>query len=146
MVLLAVGLSASLGACYLTYSGIYYLEPVHSSSPLRPPQVIAVLQPVLAEFGFARMPHEESESERAWGSGHGPIAPQFAGLAGAKDFVTVAISGDPTTTITIRDFDDLDETPFVRALKHQIVTHLKEHLGLPAPRWKRWMDGLSFNS
>ena len=76
---------------------------------------------------------------RVWHSGSGPIAPELSTLEGADAFITVAVVREPPR-ITIRDFDNVDETEFVRTLKQRLEKRLEERYGVRGLQFKRQSD------
>jgi hypothetical protein len=78
-------------------------------------------------------------SEGIWVSGQAEIDPEFAHLGGADHHITLAVGSDPTT-ITLRDRDGIDDTEFLRVLKHRIESVLETNLGVRDPTFQRQSD------
>jgi hypothetical protein len=66
-------------------------------------------------------------------------APELRNLDGADAYITIAVERDGTS-ITIRDYNNIDETEFVSRLRQRIEERLTERFVLRSLRYDRQSD------
>jgi len=133
-------LSFSATACYTTYTGIYWLEAVHSPREIQFNDLRHSVAIAIQEFGFREFGFPEFEDQvTAWIHTQGTTVPATAYLRGVEARVTVAVDDRPLS-ITIRDHSNRVETEFVRTLKGRIERRLETDLGVRGLRFKRQLD------
>ena len=134
-------LTLCVSGCYRAYTGIYFVT--------RPADVpVTTLDDLSREIEEAVKPfglHKDGLGV-FYGLGRANVAPECKKLAGAGANISVAVSLESWIDrfkpfyITIRDYDSLHETEFMRALKNAIEQRLAEHLNITGLRFERQRD------
>ena len=106
-------------ACFLTYTGIYFLSRPHEVSRAQAERIARDLGVALAAFGFSEVHQPEGNPLVVFSSERRPVPPELASLAGSDARISVAVDLD-SPSITIRDMSNAEETEFVKALKGSI--------------------------
>ena len=127
-----------LSGCYSNYTGIYSLNRTESAQV---DDLTSCVAEALKPFGFRVGPAE------SFGPGmsnlfHNPkfIDSELIELSGVGARLGVMICHPPHASITLRDWDNAQETEFVRALKEALEKALKENYKIDGLRFKRKPD------
>ncbi len=130
--------SLSVAACHTTYTGIYFIDRARYDTSTRFDDLDRQIDGVVKDFGLRRS-RISTERVKAWDSRKGNVAAELSRLEGADAHISVAVGSKPLV-ITIRDFDNVDETEFIRVLKQRIEKLLEEHYGVRGLRFERQLD------
>ena len=135
-----------VSGCYTNYTGIYFLyraELRHSPS-LDYNDLVEQLSNVLQPFGFQRVQRSEKYDDLIAFSHnklHGDR--DLMALAGSGGRISVVISSPPYSAITIKDWEHVKETEFMKKLKESIERCLEKHYRPEGIKFKRQLDLLT---
>ena len=125
--------------CYRTYTGIYFMgdgpHAIHGDLSDLEMQIDQAVR----EFGFHRETLPSQSAIQIWTSGTSGRTVELAALDGSSARINIALRLD-RSTITIRDFDNSVETPFMQALKKQIEQQIATRYGIQELRFERQAD------
>ena len=139
--LLIIFLSAILGGCYTTYSGIYFLDRVERPQSITFDGIESEIASVLEPFGFQKnqLPKELQARGAVFSHDIGDGGKELMSLSGAGSHISVSVNVQ-NLTITVRDYDNDKETDFTRAIKAAIEKRLQERYQLRGLKFDRQVD------
>lgn len=133
-------------SCFSSYTGIYFLERSQEVTWTQTEEIVRSLRNTLATYGIYeddRRTDSKGSTAVVFFSRRQPASSlNVRKLTGSNAHISIAIGVD-RRHITIRDFSNLVETDFMRALKGSIERELEKN-GIPGARFERQME--LFNS
>ncbi len=138
ILLMLVIVSLSAVACASHYCGSYRLAGFNGGHQPKFNDLEAQIDGVVQDFGLRVETYPSGyRLEGSWRSHKELVAPELSRLKGSDSNITIYVTRDLGLDISISDWDNDEETEFVRALKQRIEKLLEEHYGVREPRFRK---------